>query len=45
MHAACYFGRLEIAIFLIEHDHADPNEVNPNGWHSLIFAIMGGHGS
>ncbi|CDW89562.1 ankyrin [Stylonychia lemnae] len=45
LHAACYFGRLSIVIYLIEQDHADPNEVNPNGWHSLIFAVMGGHGS
>ncbi len=45
LHAACYFGRLEIVKYLVEEDHADPNEKNPNGWHALIFAVMGGHGS
>ena len=29
----------------MEEEHADPNEKNPNGWHSLIFAVMGGHGT
>eukprot|EP00347_Sterkiella_histriomuscorum_P014689 403359924 len=45
LHAACYFGKLEIVKYLVEQDKADPNETNPNGWHSLIFAVMGGHGS
>jgi ankyrin repeat protein len=30
---------------LIEEEKADPNEVNVNGWNSLIFAVMGGNGS
>jgi len=45
LHAACYFGRLDIVKFLIEEEQADPNESNSNGWHSLIFAVMGGQGS
>ena len=44
MHAACYFGRLDIVKYLVEEDNADPNEKNPNGWHGLIFAVMGGNG-
>jgi ankyrin repeat protein len=44
LHAACYFGRVEIVKYLIEEVRADPNQRNPNGWHSLIFAVMGGHG-
>ena len=44
LHAACYFGRLDIVKFLVEEGHADPNDQNSNGWHSLIFAVMGGQG-
>ena len=44
LHAACYFGRLDIVQYLIEEEQANPNEVNPNGWHSLIFSVMGGNG-
>ena len=43
LHAACYFGRLPIVEYLIESNNCDFNLQNPNGWHSLIFAVMGGH--
>lgn len=45
LHAACYFGRLDIVKYLIECENFDPNDENLNGWHSLIFAVMGGHGA
>ena len=44
LHAACYFGKLDIVKFLIEEESASPNDINTNGWHSLIFCVMGGKG-
>ena len=41
LNAACYFGHLNIIKYLIESVQCDPNQANQNGWHSLIFAIMG----
>ena len=45
LHEASYFGKLEIVKYLIEEEGANPNDVNQNGWHSLIFCIMGGQGT
>ena len=44
LHAACYFGKTDIVKYLIEEKGADPNLSNDNGWHSVIFAVMGGTG-
>jgi Ankyrin repeats (many copies) len=41
LHAACYFGHLDLIRYLIEVQSCDPNETNQNGWHALIFAVMG----
>ncbi len=42
LHAACYFGRLHIVKYLIEELGSDPSASNLNGWHALIFTVMGG---
>lgn len=42
LHAACYFQRLELIKHFLNFSRADPNFSNPNGWHSLIFSVMGG---
>jgi ankyrin repeat protein len=41
LNAACYFGQFEIIKYLCEDQNLDPNATNQNGWHSLIFTIMG----
>jgi ankyrin repeat protein len=41
LNAACYFGQLEIIKYLCEDQILDPNATNQNGWHSLIFTLMG----
>lgn len=41
LNAACYFGKLDIVKYLITEHKCDPNSQNNNGWHSLMFAIMG----
>jgi len=38
---ACYFGQLDIVKYLTNEHRCDPNATNSNGWHSLIFTIMG----
>lgn len=43
LHAACYFGHLDIVDYLVTKMHADVNVTNSNGWHSLIFAVYGRH--
>ena len=43
LHAACYFGHMDLVAYLICDLHADVNLPNKNGWHSLIFAVYGGH--
>lgn len=34
---------MAIVDFLVRNHHADVNATNTNGWHSLIFAVYGGH--
>ena len=41
LHAACYFGSLDLVQYLVEDQCADPNIQNSNGWNSLIFAVIG----
>jgi hypothetical protein len=41
LHAACYYGRLKFVQYLIKNAKVSPNVKNINGWHSLIFAVMG----
>jgi ankyrin repeat protein len=41
LHAACYFGRLEIVKYLVETHHVDVNAQNAYGWHSLTMTVMG----
>ena len=41
LNTACYFGRLDMVKYLVEEHRSDPNHRNSNGWHSLIFALMG----
>ncbi|TNV78894.1 hypothetical protein FGO68_gene8737 [Halteria grandinella] len=41
LHAACYYGKLDIVRFLCQSQSADPNAKNFNGWNALIFAVMG----
>lgn len=43
LHAACYFGHLNLVEYLVKNQKADVNGANENGWHSLIFAVYGGH--
>ena len=43
LHTACFFGQLKLVQYLVQIENADVNETNINGWHSLIFAVYGGH--
>jgi len=43
LHAACFFGKIDIVQHLVTRLQADPNRQNSNGWHALIFALFGGH--
>ena len=42
LHAASYFGQIEIVKYLVEDLDINVNQTNVNGWHSLIFAVYGG---
>ena len=42
LHAACYYGHINIVRYLVSVHYADVNATNHNGWHSLIFAVYGG---
>lgn len=41
LHAASYFGRLEIVQYLIETLKVKVNTKSSCGWHALTFAVMG----
>jgi ankyrin repeat protein len=43
LHAACYFGHIEIVEYLVHKQKADVNFTAVNGRNSLIFAVYGGH--
>jgi hypothetical protein len=45
LHAACYYGRVDLVKALASDcDEADLMAPNVNGWHSIIFTVMGSSG-
>jgi hypothetical protein len=45
LHAACYYGGLEIVHYLTQESFGlDIMQKNENGWHCIIFTVMGSSG-